>query len=104
MRPRHPSTWVSHWVLRELVRLNVVRDEHLFPDCWVPSEQVLSVLRRLGLASDESQHNPVKARTIFDFLADKLGTETPNLHLAFDIPLRYIAENEELGREFGLER
>ena len=102
--PPAPLNMGLHWVLRELVRLEVVKGEHLFPDCWVPSEQVLNVLRRLGLASDESLHNPAKARTIFDFLATALGTETPNLHLAFDIPLRHIAENEELRRELGLER
>ncbi len=102
--PPAPLNMGLHWVLRELVRLEVVRGEHLFPDCWVPSEQVLNVLRQLGLASDESLHNPAKARAIFDFLSEELGTETPNLHLAFDIPLRHIAENEELGREFGLER
>ena len=102
--PPAPLNMGLHWVLRELVRLEVVKGEHLFPDCWVPSEQVLNVLRRLGLPSDESLHNPAKARTIFDFLAGKLETETPNLHLAFDIPLRHIAENEELRRELGLER
>ena len=102
--PPAPLNIGLHWVLRELVRLEIVRGEHLFPDCWVPSEQVLNVLRRLGLPSDESLHNPEKARIIFDFLADELGTETPNLHLAFDIPLRHIAQNEELRRELGLER
>ena len=102
--PPAPLNMGLHWVLRELVRLEVVKGEHLFPDCWVPSEQVLNVLRRLGLPSDESLHNPEKARTIFDFLADELGTKTPNLHLAFDIPLRHIDKNEELRRELGLER
>ena len=102
--PPAPLNMGLHWVLRELVRLEVVKGEHLFPDCWVPSEHVLNVLRRLGLPSDESLHNPEKARTIFDFLADELGTKTPNLHLAFDIPLRHIDKNEELRRELGLER
>jgi len=45
-----------------------------------------------------------KARIIDKFLADKLETETPNLRLAFDIPLRHIDKNEELRRELGLER
>ena len=93
-----------HWVLRELVRLEVVEGEHLFPDCWVPSEQVLLLLEKVGLnRPDDSMSNSQKARDIFNFLADKLGTETPNLHLAFDIPLRHIAQNEELRRELGLE-
>ena len=101
--PPAPLNMGLHWVLRELVRLEVVGGEHLFPDCWVPSEQVLNVLRPLGLASDEGLHNSQKARAIFDFLASELGTETPNLHRAFDIPLRHVASNVDLRHRFGLE-
>ena len=102
--PPAPLGMGLHWVLREIVRLEVVRGEHLFPDCWVPSEQVLNVLRPFGLTSDEGLHNPEKARAIFNFLACVLGTATPNLHLAFDIPLRHVASNEDLCRRFGLEQ
>ncbi|MDE0210017.1 MAG: hypothetical protein OXJ64_09050, partial [Boseongicola sp.] len=103
--PPAPLNMGLHWVLRELVRLEVVQGEHLYPDCWVPSEQVLVFLRPLGLEQpDVGLPNSQKAHTIANFLADELGTETPNLHLAFDIPLRHIGENEELRRELGLER
>ncbi len=102
--PPAPLNMGLHWVLRELVRLEVVTGEHLFPYCWVPSEQVLDFLRPLGLRSEESLSNPEKARAIFNFLASKLGTETPNLHCAFDIPLRHVALNAELRRRFGLEQ
>ena len=101
--PPAPLNMGLHWVLRELVRLEVVQGEHLYPDCWVPSEQVLVFLQPLGLP-DGGLANFEKARIIDDFLTTALGTETPNLHLAFDIPLRHIAENEELRRELGLER
>ena len=101
--PPAPLNMGLHWVLRELVRLEVVGGEHLFPDCWVPSEQVLNVLRPLGLASDEGLHNSQKARAIFDFLAFELGTKTPNLHRAFDIPLRHVDSNADLRNRFGLE-
>ena len=102
--PPAPLNMGLHWVLRELVRLEVVGGEHLFPDCWVPSEQVLNVLRPLGLVSDENLHNSEKARAIFKFLVSKLGTETPNLHRAFDIPLRHVASNADLRYRFGLEQ
>ena len=102
--PPAPLGMGLHWVLRELVRLEVIRGEHLFPDCWVPSEQALNVLRPFGLASDEGLHNPEKARAIFDFLARELGTATPNLHRAFDIPLRHVASNADLCRRFGLKQ
>ena len=101
--PSAPLGMGLHWVLREIVRLEVVRGEHLFPDCWVPSEQVLNVLRPFGLTSDEGLPNPEKAHAIFDFLASALGTATPNLHCAFDIPLRHVASNADLRSSFGLE-
>ena len=102
--PPAPLNMGLHWVLRELVRLEVVQGEHLYPDCWVPSEQVLVFLQPLGLMQpDGGLPNFEKARIIHNFLATALGTETPNLHLAFDIPLRHVASNEELRRRLGLE-
>ena len=103
--PPAPLNMGLHWVLRELVRLEVVEGEHLFPDCWVPSEQVLHLLDALGLdRPDDGMSNSQKARAIFDFLASELGTATPNLHCAFDIPLRHVASNADLRRRFGLEQ
>ncbi|WP_419859976.1 sacsin N-terminal ATP-binding-like domain-containing protein [Candidatus Palauibacter sp.] len=103
--PPAPLGMGLHWVLRELVRLEVVEGEHVYPDCWVPSEQVLRFLRNFGLdRPDDGVSNPQKARAIFDFLASELGTTKPNLHLAFDIPIRYVASNPELRRRFGLEQ
>ena len=103
--PPAPLNMGLHWVLRELVRLDVVEGEHLFPDCWVPSEQVLRLLDRLGLDhADYGMSNSQKARAIFDFLASELGTPAPNLHRAFDIPLRHVASNADLLDQFGLEQ
>ncbi len=102
--PPAPLNMGLHWVLRELVRLRVLDGEHLFPDCWVPSELVLNLLRPLGLILDEGTTNSDKAHDVFDFLAFELETESPNLHLGFDIPLRHVDSNGELRRRFGLEQ
>ena len=103
--PPAPLGMGLHWVLRELVRLEVVAGEHLYPDCWVPSEQVFRLLEPLGLdRPDDGMANSQKAHTIFDFLASELGTETPTLHLAFDIPLRHAASDADLRHRFGLEQ
>ena len=87
-----------HWVLRELVRLKVVEGEHLYPDCWMPSEQVIRFLHNdFGFdRPDDGMSNPPKARAIFDFMASELETETPNLHRAFDIPIRHVDSNSDL--------
>ena len=103
--PPAPLNMGRHWVLRELVRLNVVDGAHMYPDCWMPSEQVLGFLHRFGLRRpDDGMTNPQKARAISDFMASELGTATPNLHRAFDIPIRHVASDPELGRRFGLEQ
>ncbi len=102
--PPAPLYMGLHWVLRELVRLEVVEGAHLYPDCWMPSKQVLGVLYPLGLdRPDDAMSNPQKARVIFDFMASALDTATPNLHRAFDIPIRHVDSNPDLCRRFGLE-
>jgi hypothetical protein len=102
--PPAPLNMGVHWVLRELMRLGLLDGEHLFPDCWVPSEQVARFLRPLGLSlPSDGAPNSEKARMIFDFLATELQTATPNLHRSFDIPLRYLDENGLVRQELGLE-
>ena len=103
--PPAPLNMGLHWVLRELVRLGVVEGEHLYPDCWVPSERVLSFLDAFGLdRPDDGMSNAQKARAICDFLGSELRTATPTLHRAFDIPIRHVASNAVLRRRFGLEQ
>ena len=103
--PPAPLNMGLHWVLRELVRLEVVEGEHLFPDCWVPSEQVIGLLEEFGLdRPDDSMSNSQKAHAVFAFLAYELGTTAPSLHLAFDIPLRRVASDADLRHRFGLEQ
>ena len=84
--------------------MDVIDGNHVLPDCWVPSEQVLRFLRPLGLdAPDGSATNSEKARAVFAFLATELGTRYPHLHRAFDIPLRHVDDNAALRRQLGLE-
>jgi hypothetical protein len=103
--PPAPLYMGLHWVLRELVRLKVVKGEHLYPACWVPSKQVIDFLCNLGFDHpDDSMCNEKKAHAIFDFLKCKLEPATPSLHRAFDIPIRYVASNSDsdLRRQLGL--
>jgi hypothetical protein len=39
--PPAPLNMGNHWILRELVRLEIIDGEHLYPYCWVPSEKIL---------------------------------------------------------------
>ena len=103
--PPAPLNMGLHWVLRELVRLEIVSGQHLFRHCWMPSEQVLGLLGDLGLGGlDDGTSTAQKADAVFEFLSAKLRTATPNLHRAFDVPLRHVASNAELRQRFGLEK
>ena len=103
--PPAPLNMGVHWALRELVRLGVIDGQHLFPDCWVPSERVLDFLYQFGLKqSPPSTPNPEKARRISDFLASTLQTPNPHLHRAFDIPILYLLNNADQRRQLGLEQ
>ncbi|MBA2883174.1 hypothetical protein HNR65_003535 [Desulfosalsimonas propionicica] len=102
--PPAPLNFGLHWILRELVRMNILEGNHLLPDCWVPSDQIVRFLCPLGLETiDSGVPNRDKAKAIYDFLKSELDTATPNLHKAFDIPFCYIAENHQLQQELGLE-
>lgn len=102
--PPAPLHMGLHWILRELVRLGILDGDHVLPDCWVPSEQVLRFLHSLGLdAHDGAASNSDKAHAVSAFLATKLGTPNPHLHRAFDIPLRRIVADAGLRRRLGLE-
>jgi len=102
--PPAPLNMGLHWVLRELVRLGQLDATHVYPDCWVPSERIFRFLQPLGLEPlDGASSNSEKAHAIFQFLANALGTDTPHLHRAFDIPLRHIDSSADLRRRFGLE-
>jgi hypothetical protein len=104
--PPAPLNMGLHWILRELIRMHVINGEHIYPDCWVPSEQLLRFLRPLGMnPPDINASNSDKARAVSNFLSSELGTDKPNLHRAFDIPLLYINadKNPNLKRQLGLE-
>ena len=100
--PPAPLNMGLHWVLRELVRLGQLDATHVYPDCWVPSERIFRFLEPLGMKPFDGA-NSEKAHAIFRFLVDALGTDTPHLHHAFDIPLRHIDSSADLRRGFGLE-
>lgn len=102
--PPLPSRIGLHWCLRELVRLRVLESTHFAKDCYVPARRVLELLHPLGLSVDDSAHATAKSHAIYDFLQEegKLDAVGPHLHLAFDIPLRHVAENEQLRREWNV--
>jgi hypothetical protein len=102
--PPAPLNMGLHFVLRELVRLEVVAPhEHVLPGCWVPSSGLVSFLRRLGLDIDDRSSNVEKAEAIHAFMLERVGMDAVHLHLAFDIPLLKVASDGALQQKLGLE-
>ena len=100
--PPFPLDIGRHWIMRELVRLGVVRADHLVPDCWVPSRGLISFLSRFGFQVEDRASNPEKAQSVSGFLRTKLQ-DNPHLCYCFDIPFLYVAANENLRRDLGYE-
>ena len=103
--PPLPLNIGFHWCLRELVRLRVLDATHLLPDCYVPSEQVLNLLRPLGLVVGHNDDAATKAQAICRFLQEDGRPRAVKEHLllAFDIPFRHIAKDGSLRREWALD-
>ena len=100
--PPFPFDMGRHWVMRELVRLGVVSGDHLLPDCWVPSRNLITFLRRFRLQLEDGVTNAQKAQLISQFLQPKLQVN-PHLCYCFDIPFLYVAADENLRRDLGYE-
>lgn len=94
------------FVVRELARLGLVRSQHAFPYCYVPTKGVRNLLQELGAPGvgldygDKVEDSPA----IHKFLVKHLGEEGATFGGAFDIPLRYLAYDKNLqGRFLGEE-
>ena len=83
-----------HWCLRELVRLDILSADHLFPDCYVPASRVVDLLKRLGLPVHDDADVAARSQAIHEFLQEDGRPDLVKAHLqrAFDIPLRYLAD------------
>ena len=102
--PPAPLDMGLHWVLRELVRLKIIEGKCLLPYCWVPSEGVLNFLERFGYKTRPARSsNSEKARSVSDFMKDKMKMNTENWHLnySFDIPLHHVASDRDLRQNLG---
>ena len=85
------------FVIRELVRLKVLKTKLAYPHCYVPHERVRGVLSHLGW---ESIDGPDASRHIYEFLVQHLGPEGATFEHCFDLPFQEIAEDPDLQERF----
>lgn len=83
----------GRWVLRELVRLQVIPPAAaaaLAPECFVHRRAVRLFLARLGLPEEKSHDKEGGSRAIYDFLSHHLPGD-PSFGGSFDLPLLWLA-------------
>ena len=83
-----------HFVLRELVRLEVIRGENILNLCYVPAQRVRDLLSKITNGDIFEDSND-----IYRLLVKHLGEEKATFGKAFDLPLIIMADNEDLQRE-----
>lgn len=89
------------FIMRELVRMNVIRDRHAYRHCFVPVARVRSLLQRLGCQGlDTPSRRWELSPVIHRFLSQHLGGDTAPFFPDFDIPLQIIAEDASLMAQF----
>lgn len=83
-----------HFILRELVRLGIIKGANIYHLCYVPSEKVKNLLQVIT-NGDQFEFS----EDIYDFLANHLGEDNATFDKAFDLPLIVLANDYELQME-----
>ena len=91
----------SCFVVRELTRLGVLRNEFAHRHCFVPTTRIRNIFNRLGCEGLDlqSQRWEMSAR-IHSFVVKHLGTENATFENDFDIPFHFIADDPSLWDDF----
>ena len=89
------------FVVRELVRRNVITNSLAFRHCYVPVKRVRTLLMFLRCSDLDAQSRRYELSSIIhDFLVEHLGGELATFQRDFDIPLQIVAEIPELQHRF----
>lgn len=89
------------FVVRELVRTDVLRSEFAHDHAYVAVGRVRHVLARLGMTNLQGESASYRhSRQIRDFLLDHLGLDKADFNRCFDLPFLTIAEDPKLQTRF----
>ena len=91
----------SCFVVRELIRLDVLNNPHAIRHAYVPVKRVRDIFQQLGCERLDLQvQRWDMARHLYRFIEDNLGPERATFMNDFDIPFQFIAEDEDLRHSF----
>jgi len=91
------------FVVRELIRLGVLRSEHAFRHAFVPALRVREIFTRLGCLGIQDNSSYGASPQIYRFLLEKFGNDEiakVTFDRSFDLPFLIIADNPDLQSEF----
>ena len=91
----------GHWLLRELVRLEVVNGDQLAPLCYMPSKKLVDLLELTGLYLIGDEDPQVKAAEIHRHIVSQIGSGPATFGGYYDLPLQAVALDEHLQLELG---
>jgi hypothetical protein len=89
-----------YFVIRELTRLDILRNDHVHRHCYVPAGRVCALLKVLGCDEVEGASMNERSGVIHKFLIAHLGPERATFGRSFDLPLLALSEDEELQQTF----
>jgi len=92
----------SHFVIRELMRNNIINNKCIYQHCYLPVRRVRNIFEVLGC--DFSNNGSNYSIDIHTFLVKKLDEEKATFNKCFDIPFHMIADDRKLQEKFGLEK
>jgi hypothetical protein len=85
------------FIVRELVRKNVIQTQHAHEHCFVPTRQIRSLFLKLGCEDLEQEVNRWEAsRTIYKFLDTHMAAVARDFCNDFDLPFQFIADSVDL--------
>lgn len=88
------------FVVRELVRKNVLQTKHAHEHCFVPTRRVRNLFAKLGCDGLDREDNKWEmSRTIFKFLGMHMTEENRCFCCDFDLPFQFIADSIKLQEE-----
>lgn len=90
----------ASFILRELVRGGHLKNDSIFPHCYVPSQSVRQFFLGINGPNLESERpRPEMSAEIHTFLVERLGPERALFGGAFDIPFYILAQDSELQQQ-----
>lgn len=85
------------FIVRELVRKNVIQTQHAHEHCFVPTRRIRSLFFKLGCEDLEQEVNRWEAsRSIYKFLCTHMTVDATDFCNDFDLPFQFIADSVDL--------